>query len=49
VNIYASAAEISAPDATDSIAKDEFAAIQRNVKSTNSQKKGSDSRNPKLE
>jgi hypothetical protein len=40
---------MSAPDATDSTAKDEFAAIQSNVKSTHSQKKCSDFRNPKPE
>ena len=38
-DIYASAAEISVPEATELTAKDEFAAIQMNIKSSQSQKK----------
>ena len=49
VIIYASAAEISAPEATDSTAKDEFAATQMNVKSIQSQKKCPDTRELGLE
>jgi hypothetical protein len=45
----ASAAEISTPETTDSTARDEFAAIQRNAKSSHNQKKPSARRNLRLE